>query len=202
LPQQLAQQQLQQQPNCDIYPFVITSKRQVPGQDSGGLQGLTNSSSAQGLNSSNSAQGVPQSAFTQSLNSSNISSPGIVSPRSDPLVRALAERSDPLVRAQAGPGGRVLFTKNGTSQARLNIPSGGVGLLQDEDIPSHVEVDLLGLHNRLHPDFEEVGYSGKIMYFKNINILDFHIVIVLGDKYRIFWDPIIFNSNCCTRKPL
>jgi hypothetical protein len=40
------------------------------------------------------------------------------------------------------------------------------------------------------------------MYFKNINILDFHLAIVLGDNYWAFWDPIIFNSNCCIGKRL
>jgi hypothetical protein len=47
--------------------------------------------------------------------------------------------------------GRVLFTKN--NSVCLNIPTGG---LEDVNIPSEVQGDILGLHRRLDPDILEV----------------------------------------------
>jgi hypothetical protein len=170
----LQQQQLQQQPNCDINPFVIStpninSNRQTVSQDSLlGSQCRNNSSSAQSLNipTSGPSLNIPTSAH------------GLAIPNSDPLVRA-----------QAGQGGRVLFTKNASALAQPNVPSVGriipsggpnipsVGLYISSggaltqrsnipsgsvqqgpsgglNIPSEIEADILGLHRRLEPDFD------------------------------------------------
>jgi len=161
--QQLKQQQL---PNCDIYPFVINNSninKQTVSQDKAlGLQGQNNSTSALSLNISTS-------------------------------VRSLViPNSDPLVRAQAGQGGRVIFTKNGSGIANPNIPSLGLnisrggsqqalnihgsslqpvlnipssGLQQGLIIPTEIKADILGLHRRLEPDFNVRFYTILNIFF-------------------------------------